>query len=250
MSVVIYEKKGRIAYITLNRPERMNAINGELIREMDSTWKDFKNDDNLWVAILTGAGKAFCSGVDAQALSDPEIHAFEKGPYENPNSHMVFKPIIAAVNGYALGRGNGLALSCDIRIASEAAQFGVLEARFGWVAPVGNLPTLTSDGIVREMVYTASTITAQRACEVGIVNKVVPPDQLLSEATAMAEKICENNPLAVWGTKELLLRGKGLDEKAYRALSQEINERVTKSEDFAEGQKALREKRKAEYKGR
>jgi enoyl-CoA hydratase/carnithine racemase len=251
MSVLIYEKKERIAYITLNRPEKMNALNSELIDEMAKAWVDFRDDDNLWVAILTGAGKAFCVGADFQSIGQPGIQIGFNVLREDPNNYMVWKPIIAAVNGHAIGRGVSLALSCDIRIASEAAGFSIPEVQFGVIpGGVDVLERYISPGNARELLFTGDRINAQRASEIGLVNKVVPQEKLLSEATALAEKLLQNSPLALRGIKEMLSRSKDLDYRTAVALYESVNARTLKSQDFAEGMKALSEKRKPQWQGR
>ena len=251
MSVLIYEKKDRIAYITLNRPEKMNALNSELIDELAKTWVDFRDDDNLWVAVLTGAGRAFCVGADFKSIGEPGIQIGFNVLREDPNNYMVWKPIIAAINGHAIGRGTSLMLSCDIRIASEAAEFSIPEARFG-VIPGGTdvLEHYIPPGIARELLFTGDSISAQRAYEIGLVNKVVPQENLLSEATAMAERLRENSPLALRGIKEMLSRSKDLDYRTAVALYENVNARVLKSKDFAEGMKAISDKRKPKWQGR
>lgn len=251
MSVLIYEKKDRIAYITLNRPEKMNALNSELLDELAKTWVDFRDDDNLWVAVLTGAGKAFCVGADFQSIGEPGIQIGFNVLREDPNNYMVWKPIIAAINGHAIGRGISLTLSCDIRIASETVGFSIPEARFG-VIPGGTdiLEHYIPPGIARELLFTGDSITAQRAYEIGLVNKVVPQEKLLSEATAMAERLCENSPLALRGIKEMLSRSKDLDYRTAVALYENVNARLLKSKDFSEGMKAISDKRKPKWQGR
>jgi enoyl-CoA hydratase/carnithine racemase len=251
MSVLIYEKKDRIAYITLNRPDKMNALNSELLDELAKTWVDFRDDDNLWVAVLSGAGKAFCVGADFQSIGEPGIQIGFNVLREDPNNYMVWKPIIAAINGHIIGRGLSLALSCDIRIASETVQFSMPEAKFG-VIPGGIdvLERYIPPGIARELLLIGDSISAQRAYEIGLVNKVVPPEKLLDEATAMAEKLRENSPLALRGIKEMLNRSKDLDYRTAVALYENVNTRVLKSKDFAEGMKAVTEKRKPKWQGR
>lgn len=251
MSVLIYEKKERIAYITLNRPEKMNAVNSEIIDELAKTWVDFRDDDGLWVAVITGAGKAFCAGADFQSLSQPGVQEEFKVARENPNQYMVWKPIIGAINGHAIGRGLSIALSCDIRIASEAAKFSMPEVRFN-VMPqcVDILEHFLPPAIARELLLTGDSISAQRAYEIGLVNKVVPPEQVLSEATAMAERLCKNPPLAVSAMKELLSRSRDLNYQTGAALYQNANTRLRSSEDFAEGIKAFSDKREPKWQGR
>lgn len=243
----IYEKKGKIAYVTLNRPDKMNALNTELINELAETWVDFRDDDNLWVAILTGAGKAFCVGADYQSINDP---GFTTTPIENPSHYQIWKPVICAINGHALGRGMGLALGCDIRIAAEAAEFGCPEPKFGTVTRVDVFEPYLPYGMASELLLIGDSINAQRAYELNLVNKVVPQQQLLSEATAIAERLCENAPLAVRGIKEMLTKNKDLSRTEADELFETIKARVRRSEDRQEGMNAFKEKRKPRWQGR
>jgi enoyl-CoA hydratase/carnithine racemase len=243
----IYEKKGKIAYVTLNRPEKMNALNTELIHELSETWVDFRDDDNLWVAILTGAGKTFCVGADYQSLNDP---GFTTTPVENPSHHQIWKPVICAINGHALGRGMGLALGCDIRVAVEAAQFGCPEPKFGTVTRVDIFDPYLPRGIASELLLMGDGISARRAYELNLVNKVVSQEQLLDNVTAMAERLCENAPLAVRGIKEMLTKNKDLSRTKADELFETIKARVRSSEDRKEGMDAFKEKRKPRWQGR
>ncbi|PKM79346.1 MAG: enoyl-CoA hydratase, partial [Firmicutes bacterium HGW-Firmicutes-13] len=208
MPFVLYEKKDKIAYITLNRPEKFNALSPELINELSKIWVDFRDDDSVWVGIFTGAGKAFCSGVDI--ASDVEMLSLLGGKpparviswmkeapawRASPANYSISKPIIAAINGHCLGGGLWLALESDIRIAAEAAQFGIPEPRLGMPASFTALfQHYVPPGIAHEMLITCDRIGAQRAYEVGLVNRVVSSDQLLQTATEMAERICQNSP--------------------------------------------------------
>jgi len=243
----LYEKKGKIAYVTLNRPEKMNALNTELLYELSETWVDFRDDDNLWVAILTGAGKAFCVGADYQSMNDP---GFTTTAIENPAHHQIWKPIICAINGHALGRGMGLALGCDIRIAAEAAEFGCPEPRFGTVTRVDIFEPYLPRGIAGELLLIGESIHAQRAYELNLVNKVVPQEELLSKAAAIAERLCENAPLAVRGIKEMLTKNQDLSRSAVDELFEIIKARIRKSEDREEGMNAFKEKRKPRWQAR
>lgn len=251
MSVLEYEKKGRIAYVTLNRPDRMNSLNSELLDELAKTWQDFRNDDNVWVAVLTGAGKAFCVGADLQSIGEPGIQVGFNVLREDPNNYMVWKPIIGAINGHTIGRGISLALACDIRIAAENVRFSIPEVKFGVIpGDTDVLERYIPPGIAREMLFFGDPITAQRAYEVGLVNKVVPPEELMNEATAMAEKLCENSPLALQGIKQMLGRSKDMNYRTAVSIYNEVNSDVLKSQDYEEGMKAMAEKRKPEWQGK
>jgi enoyl-CoA hydratase/carnithine racemase len=251
MSVLIYEKKDRVAYITLNRPDKMNAINTELMNELAKTWVDFRDDDEVWVAVLTGAGKLFCSGADFQSIGEPGIQVGFNVLREDPNNYQVYKPILCAINGPVIGRAISLVLACDIRIAAENVEFSVPEVKFG-VIPGGMdvLEHFIPPAIAREMIYFGDKMNARRAYEIGLVNKVVPQDKLMTEATAMAEKLTSHSPLALRGVKEMFCRSKDLDYRTAAAIYETTNSRVLKSQDYAEGMKALGEKRKAKWQGK
>jgi enoyl-CoA hydratase/carnithine racemase len=244
LSLLVYEKQEKIAYITLNRPDKMNALNTELIHELSKTWVDFREDDNLWVAILTGAGKAFCVGADYQSINDP---AFTTSPIENPAHHQIWKPVICAINGHALGRGLGLALGCDIKIVAETAELGCPESKFGTIARVDTFESYMPRAIVQEMLMIGDSISAQRAYEIALINKVVPNEELISRATTMAQRICENAPLAVRGIKEMLTKNRDLPPTEANDLFETIKTRVRRSEDRMEGINAFKEKRKPRW---
>jgi len=252
MPLVLYEKKGHIAYIRLNRPESLNALSRAMVKEIAKIWADFRDDNNLWVAILSGEGKSFCSGADLKEM--------ERGKWEFrqsllfgddrvcPVNYEVWKPIIAAVQGHANGAGLWLALDCDLRIAADDAIFGIREAR-------ANVPTLFAPflpdymprAIAAELLFTANWIDAQRAYQVGLVNKVVPGSQLIPTATTIAEEICECGPLSIWASKELFCRGY-MDRQSTLALVKHIATPPWNAGDSIEGKQAFIEKRKPQWK--
>jgi enoyl-CoA hydratase/carnithine racemase len=251
MSTVSYEKKDRIAYITLNRPDKANTVNTELMNELAKTWVDFRDDDSLWVAVLTGAGKFFSAGADFASIGEPGIQVGFNILKECPNNYHIYKPIICAVNGAVIGRGLSLILSCDIRIAAENVEISVPEVKFGVIpGDCDVLESFVGPGIAREMYFFGEKMKAQRAYEVGLFNKVVPLENLMAEATALAQKLAANSPLAMRGLKEMFIRGKDLDYRTAAAIYETTNSRVLKSRDYGEGMKALGEKRKPEWQGK
>jgi enoyl-CoA hydratase/carnithine racemase len=224
---VLCEKRDRIAYLTINRPEAKNAIDPETHELLWSTWEDFRDDDSVDVAILTGAGDAFSAGADLKTYIPPVL---EWGPREVRDNvatglggltrglHRIPKPVIAAVNGWALAGGFELALACDIRIASERAAFGSFEARRGYHHGDGGIVRLVNvcgAGMALEMLLTAEPIDAERALRCNLVSRVVPHERLIEEAELTARQILRNSQTAVRSAKETILDviGRPLDEQ-------------------------------------
>jgi enoyl-CoA hydratase/carnithine racemase len=227
MAKSIYEKKHRIAYITLNRPDAMNALDDELNEELWDIWGDFDDDPSVDVAILTGAGKAFCAGADLKTFIPKWEHADLMDPRRNAargigggitrGRHRITKPIIAAINGHAIGGGFELALACDIRVAADSAKFGVFEVRQGLHQGDGGLVRLTAIAgvaVALELTLTGREVPADEAFRFGLVNKVVPADQVLSTAEAYANMILGNSQQAIRSAKETVLDiiGRPLDD--------------------------------------
>jgi enoyl-CoA hydratase/carnithine racemase len=228
MAKVLYEKRNRIAYITLNRPDAMNAIDPETHELLWRTWEDFRDDDAVDVAILTGTGEAFCAGADLKTF----IPAwFDKATPVNVRAnvqtglggltrglHRIYKPAIAAVNGWALAGGLETALACDIRIASDRAKFGSFEARRGYHHGDGGIVRLVNtcgSGIALEMLLTAEPIDAHRALQCNMVSRVVPHEHLMEEAERVATQILRNSQRAVRSAKETIMDviGRPLDDQ-------------------------------------
>ena len=256
MAVVLFEKKGKIAYVTINRPEAMNALDNEVQQGLAKAWRDLDSDPDLLVAILTGAGdKAFTAGADLKKVhSEPRHDDYTNLTGRNlaPSVDRTAKPVIAAINGYCLAGGLELALACDIRIASDTASFGCPEVRWNLLHGYGalRLPQMVPMSMAMEMMLTGDRIDAQEAYRIGLVSRVVPAADLMKTAEAIAERICENAPIAVRVTKELAYRGLHLplDDgvRLYAALSRS----VMATEDSWEGPRAFAEKRTPQFKGR
>lgn len=256
--IVNYEKKGRIAIVTINRPEVMNALNLETRKALNEAFTDFQNDPELWVGILTGAGdKAFCAGTDLKssdsAVSPPEEQERNTEDYSILRENKMWKPLIAAINGYCFGAGMETALLCDIRIAADHARLGMPEVTRGLI-PLGGgllrLPRMLNWCHATEMLLMGKQIEAAEAYRMGLVNKVVPLDQLMPTVMQWAEEICQASPLAVRAAKEAIIRGSEMTIEEGSNLVRELTENVRQSEDYAEGRQAFREKRKPDYKGR
>jgi len=246
-----YTREGRISIFTLNRPEALNVIDPDTLAEYHKALTQFRDDDEAWVGIVTGAGvKAFCAGADIKKTL-PWMKDNINAPWRSPATTMrgfeLWKPMIAAVNGMALGGGLEVALSCDIRIAAENASFGVPEVKLGLIPGWGGaarLPHLVPWAIAAEMLFTGKSISAQEAFRLGLVNKVVPQAELMDTARSYATAICENGPLAVRAAKRVMLasRHQGLDD-ALR-LEVELEEFLLTTRDFEEGTAAFAGKRK------
>ncbi len=254
---ILYQKKGKITVITINRPDAFNAIDPETLEELNYAFADYNDDHEAWVLILTGSGdKAFCAGADIGKLVPVLQHQWVPRPWKMPVTIArgldIYKPVIAAVNGMALGGGCELALGSDIRIASENASFGLPEVKIGLIAGWGGttrLSRLIPPAKAAEMIFTGQPMSAQEALRWGLVNEVVPQAQLMSTAEKWAEKILASAPLAVMAAKEVMRKGMNttLDE-ALRLEWTKIGE-LFKTQDAVEGQKAFKERRKPNFTG-
>jgi len=253
-STILYEKKGRVAIVTFNRPEARNAFTLEMLEGMNAAFDDFNNDPDLWVAILTGVGeKSFCAGMDLR-VGIPRLTSGEKmGKPDNTKRPFsdIFKPIICAVNGYCIAGGMEFLQGTDLRIAAEHATFGLGEVRWG-IIPMGGshirLPRQIPWALAMEVLLTGQPIDAKRAYEIGLINKVVPADELMTAALELAEKICQNGPLAVRTAKEIVVRSFALENGF--VLETSMGAGVLASEDAQEGPRAFAEKRQPRFTGR
>lgn len=259
---ILYEKRDKIAIITINRPNKLNAIDPQTNQAMVEAWEDFRADKNLWVAILTGAGeKSFCAGADLEYMAQfVKLNSIERREQREENPGLggitrnlsVWKPIIAAINGHCYGGGLEIALACDIRIASENAKLGLLETKWGIIPGQGGtqrLSRLIPMGKALEMIFTAEPIDAPEAYRMGLVNRVVPQKDLLPTAIQLAERICENAPLAVRYAKEAVWRGLDLPLEEGLRVEQFLANLARDSTDTQEGMRAFTEKRKPKYTG-
>jgi enoyl-CoA hydratase/carnithine racemase len=256
-STVLYERDGHVATITYNRPHKLNAINGELREALNAAWARFRDDEDAWVAIVTGAGRAFCVGADlhdgAGAAGTwpgsfweiPTVNSFESGME-------IWKPTIAAVNGYCLGYGLTLVSACDFVIAADDAQFGMPEVRLGSPTIVGamRLPRRVGMQAALELLLTGDRIDATRAREIGLAGWVVPRDDLLAEARRLADRLCQGAPLAVRAVKEMAYRGQSLPWVDAVRMGETMRRVVLATEDAAEGMAAAREGRPPRWSGR
>jgi len=252
---LLYEQEDKIVIITLNRPEAYNAFDPEQAAEFSEALIKFRDDPAAWVAIITGAGeKAFSAGADLKKLV-PSAQA--QGTVDTPPNIMrgltIYKPLIAAINGLALGGGLETALACDIRIAAENATLGVPEVRWNLIPGWGGtqrLPRVIPWGLAAEMLFTGERISAQEAYRIGLVNRVVPLAELIPTAKELARQICENGPLSIRAAKEAMITG--IEKPLTEALMLEkgLIDNLLKTEDAQEGPKAFMEKRKPVFKGK
>jgi len=251
---MLYEKRDRIAIVTINRPDAMNAFTADMLRGMDAAFADFNADPDLWVAVLTAAGeKSFCAGMDLKeaipAMADGDDLGYgdhTKRPFSD-----VFKPIIAAVNGFCIAGGLEFLQGTDIRIAAEHASFGLGEVRWGIIPTGGShirLPRQIPWAVAMELLLMGRPIDAKRAYDIGLVNAVVPAADVLPTALKWAETICKNGPLAVRTAKEIAVRA--LELEGGFVLEKALGARVFASADAAEGPKAFAEKRPPKFTGR
>ncbi len=243
LSVVEYEKDGHIARVRLNRPEKLNAMNQAMHDELGLVWKDFRDDKNMRVAILSGNGRCFSAGAD---LSDgaPEDYVYPREFPDISQTQNVFKPIIAAMHSHVVGYGLWIGLDADIRIATEDVTFWLPEPQWGIATiPAAWFPKIMPWAIASELLIQAERIDANRAYQVGMLNKVVSSDQLMIEAEKVAERIASLSPMAVQGMKESMVRAARLDYAAIDQLTDWVQTRVMNSDDRKEGAKAFTEKR-------
>jgi enoyl-CoA hydratase/carnithine racemase len=252
-----YRKEGKIAIFTLNRPEALNAFTPNMMRELQGAMEDFRDNSDLWVGIITGAGeKAFCAGADIHKWL-PFVKETKDKPWRMPINPMrgmeLWKPLIAAINGYAFGGGGELALACDIRIASENASIWWPEAGLGIIPRLGGtqrLPRIVTFGKAAEILMLGKRLSAREAYNIGLVNEVVTQRELIPTVKKWAEKICDMAPLAVRAIKEAMIRGIRMPLEEGLFIENSLGLPLYDTQDYIEGCKAFKEKRKANFVGR
>jgi enoyl-CoA hydratase len=254
--VTVDKRSDHVTVVTLNRPGARNAINAALTKQLEAVVRDLEADPHVWAVVLTGAGGvAFSAGADLKEVSEGKLQEIVGGPnglagfVHAPRS----KPWIAAVEGVALAGGCEIALACDLIVASESAAFGLPEVARGLIASAGGiyrLPRAIPKAIAVECILTARPIGAERAFELGMVNRVTPKGQALSEAINLALDVASNAPVAVRESLAIARQAADLNDNTLRRLSEEAQRRVMTTEDFAEGPRAFVEKRRPRWKGR
>jgi E-phenylitaconyl-CoA hydratase len=268
MSSIIYEKKGKIALIRFNRPKALNALDPQSIQLFQEALIDFRDDSGLWAAIITGSGdRGFCSGADLKKTIPsqekfsytyflPEKESIEQGMYIRGldiTSLNIDKPLIAAINGHAVGGGLEIALTCDLRIASENATFGLMEVKVASIPALGGIQRLIRGipmAVAMKMLLTGERIDAHEAYRVGLVSNVYHLRELVPKAMKLAEGICENGPLAVRAVKRLTQWGQNMPLDQAVGLEQLMWGVLRDTKDRIEGRIAFEQKRRPQYKGR
>ncbi|AAK80658.1 enoyl-CoA hydratase [Clostridium acetobutylicum] len=251
---VILEKEGKVAVVTINRPKALNALNSDTLKEMDYVIGEIENDSEVLAVILTGAGeKSFVAGADISEMKEMNtIEGRKFGILGNKvfrRLELLEKPVIAAVNGFALGGGCEIAMSCDIRIASSNARFGQPEVGLGITPGFGGtqrLSRLVGMGMAKQLIFTAQNIKADEALRIGLVNKVVEPSELMNTAKEIANKIVSNAPVAVKLSKQAINRGMQCDIDTALAFESEAFGECFSTEDQKDAMTAFIEKRKIE----
>ena len=256
-STLLFEQKGRIAVVKVNRPEALNALNATVLDELSDIFGEIDADDSIGIAILTGEGRAFVAGADIAAMK--EMSALEgrafmiRGQAVMQKIETLSKPVIAAVNGFALGGGCELAMACDFRFASEKAKFGQPEVNLGIIPGFGGtqrLPRLVGKGMAKMLIFSAEMIGAEEAKAIGLCEKVFPPEDLLAETEKFAELILSKAPIAVRLAKAAINNGVNVDLPTGVNFEAEACVAPFGSEDRTEGMGAFLEKRPAEFKDR
>jgi len=258
--IVLFEKRGRIGIITLNRPEARNAVNGDVASGVEAALDAIEADDDIWVGIVTAntAGQekpVFCAGADLKAINSGNAGGLstKRGGFAGIAYRERRKPIIVAVDGLATAGGCEIVLSCDLVVASNRSSFGLAEVKRNLIAGAGGLfrlPRAIGRGAALEIILTGEPLAAQRAYELGLVNHVVAPDQVMPKALEIAERICAAAPLAVWASRKVVLASAYEDDETLINMTTAEFGAIMASEDTKEGLNAFIEKRLPSWKAR
>ncbi len=254
---LLHEKRDGVGYVTVNRPEKLNALNDQVMKELGSCFREIREDGETRAVVLSGAGgKAFVAGADVKELAG---NAPLQGKETSLRGQRIFdaienlgKPVIAAVNGYALGGGCELALACTLRIASESARFGLPEVKLGIIPGYGGtqrLARLVGKGRALELILTGEPVNAREAYRIGLVNQVVPAEELVAAAEALARRILAHAPLALRLAMEAVNHGLEMTQKEGQFLEAALFALCCTTADMKEGTRAFLEKRPAHFTG-
>jgi enoyl-CoA hydratase len=253
--MVEYRQEGRVAVLTINRPEARNAVNGDVARGMEEAIDRLEEDDGTWIGIVAGEGPVFSAGADLKAIASGQAADLQtkRGGFGGITARERTKPLIAAVDGPAMAGGCEIVLSCDLVVASTNARFGIPEVKRSLVAAAGGLfrlPRALPRNIAMELALTGDPIDAERAHHFGLVNELVEPGKALEAALALAERVTVNAPIAVRESRRVLLDGMLADDDTAWKVTFDAMAKAMATEDFAEGPRAFIEKRAPEWKGR
>lgn len=260
---IVFTKDQRVATIRFNRPRAMNAFSPRMMREVSLAIEEVRDDRDMRVLVLTGTGRAFSTGADVKAMAEGRLfrdgNGESKSPEDDPRSNHVlalrnlYKPVIAAINGYAVGAGLDLALACDIRIASDQAKLTEAYIRRGLIPVMAGtyfLPRLVGLDKACELIWTGDMVDAHEALEIGLVTKVVPHDELHDATRELAEKLAKGPPLAIEAAKRAIYDGLNMTLEETFSYTGKIMERLSKTEDHKEGARAFVEKREPSFTGK
>jgi len=246
--LVNYEQHDAVAVVTINRPDKMNAFTSEVSQQMQLALERAHHDDSVRVIVLTGAGRCFSAGADLSGGPPTKPYHYSGDFPDISRTRGVYKPIVAALHGHVVGYGMWIALDSDIRVATADTSFWLPEPQWGIATiPAAWFPKIMPWAIASELLLLAERVSAQRAYDVGMINKIVPSDHLMAEAEKIAERFCELSPVAVQGMKESMIRASSLDYAAVDHITDFVQTRVMNSEDRKEGSKAFLEKRSVEW---
>ncbi len=261
LKYVIYEKKGHVAYVTINRPEVRNALHSFAYVELRQCWRDIGLDPNIYAGIVTGTGQAFCAGRDVKFLASYQAEG-KRTPHEDPNSPIFHwggggqpqdvnleKPLIAAINGFAVGVGLSIVLQCQLRVMADTAWLGDQHTNVGRLGAPHEMYTAMPRSVAAYMTLCNGRLSAQDALQHSLVNKVVPADQLIATAEGLADMIAQSSPLAVQAAVRLY-RLAATFPPSLSAFARHLDQEIAETEDGAEGAKAFREKRRPVWKMR
>src|SRR5215210_4133950 len=253
--MVEYRQEGRVAVLTINRPEARNAVNGDVARSMEEGLDRLEEDEGTWIGIVAGEGPVFSAGADLKAIASGQAADLQtkRGGFGGITARERTKPLIAAVDGPALAGGCEIVLSCDLVVASTNARFGIPEVKRSLVAAAGGLfrlPRAVPRNVAMELALTGDPIDAERAYAFGLVNELVEPGQALEAALALAERINANAPVAVRQSRRVVVEGMLADDDTAWKVTADAMAKAMATEDFAEGPRAFIEKRPPQWKGR